>query len=219
MALAETYYGPIPRRDVPDRVRAQEPRQLAPRRVVLSDSRVAHPSLRRTYLAPRPNSEDSSQAAALRVFATVLGGGTVSRLYQELVVRQKIALSAGAFYDAVSLDPSLFGIYATPASGHTPEELEQAIDRVLQDVLRDGLDDEEIERAKAGMVASVVYARDSIFRAPRVLGDAMTAGLSVTDVETWPDLVSAVTSEQVLAAGRAVLDPRRSVTGYLLPES
>jgi len=41
----------------------------------------------------------------------------------------------------------------------------------------------------------------------------------VARVEAWPDEVRAVSMEQVMAAGRAVLDMRRSVTGLLLPEN
>lgn len=219
VALAEKYYGPIPARDVPPRVRPQEPPQLAPRRVELSDPRVAQASMQRSYLAPSRNTEGGEHAIPLSVLAEVLGGSTISRLYQELVVGQKIAVSAGAYYGAVNLDHSTFGLYATPAPGNSLRELEQAVDEVLARVLEDGLDPEEIERAKTGMVASAVYARDSVFTAPRILGDALTSGLTVDDVEAWPDLVAAVTPEQVMEAARLVLDRRRSVTGYLMPEA
>lgn len=219
VALAEKYYGVIPRRDLPPRLRPQEPPQLAARRVELRHERVGQASFTRRYLAPSRSAGATGQAVPLSIFAQVLGGNTISRLYQELVVSQKIAVSAGAYYDATSLDPSSFGLYATPAPGHTLEELEQAVDQVLAETLADGVSAEEVERAKAGMVASAVYARDNIFSAPRILGDALTAGLEVADVEAWPDLVAAVTPEQAMAAARAVLEPRRSVTGYLLPES
>lgn len=217
--LAERYYGLIPRAEVPERVRPQEPPQRAPRRVVFSDPRVGQASLQRTYLAPSRSAGNTEQAVPLSIFAEVLGGSTVSRLYQELVVRQKIAVGAGAWYDAINLDPGTFGLHGTPAPGRSLEELEAAIDALLAKVLAEGVSEAEVERAKNGMLASVVYARDSVFRAPRVLGEALTAGMTVEDVEAWPDLVAAVTVEQVTAAARAVLEPRRSVTGYLMPES
>lgn len=219
VALAEKYYGVIPARELPPRVRPQEPPQLAPRRVELTDPRVAQPSLQRSYLAPSRHSPGNEHAIPLSILAEVLGGSTISRFYQELVVRQKIAVSAGAYYDAVNLDNSTFGFYATPAAGHSLRELEQAIDQLIAKVLKEGLSAEEVEREKASKVASAVYARDSVFAAPRILGDALTSGLTVEDVESWPELVAAVTPEQVMAAARLVLDPRRSVTGYLMPES
>ncbi|MDP7540625.1 MAG: insulinase family protein, partial [Alphaproteobacteria bacterium] len=51
----------------------------------------------------------------------------------------------------------------------------------------------------------------------RIFGVALTVGLTVEQVENWPDVVEAVTSEDVLKAARAVLRPEASVTGVLLP--
>ena len=62
-----------------------------------------------------------------------------------------------------------------------------------------------------------VYARDSLSTAARIFGAALTSGLSVEDVEAWPERIAAVTTEQVNAAARAVLVPETSVTGLLLP--
>jgi zinc protease len=64
----------------------------------------------------------------------------------------------------------------------------------------------------------VTYARDSLHTGARVLGEALTTGQSVEDVEAWPARIAAVTAAQVNAAAKAVLDPKSSVTGILLPD-
>ena len=56
------------------RVRPTEPPQLAERRLVLADERVAQPYVIRTYLAPERNPGDQRQAAALTLLAELLGG-------------------------------------------------------------------------------------------------------------------------------------------------
>ena len=73
-------------------------------------------------------------------------------------------------------------------------------------------------RPRNELLASTIYARDDLGSGPRFLGAALASGLTVEDVESWPDRVREVTAEQVLAAARHVFDLRRSVTGYLLPE-
>ncbi|MDP6346689.1 MAG: pitrilysin family protein [Alphaproteobacteria bacterium] len=218
MALAETHYGGIPRADTPARRRPQEPPQLAARRVELRDARVNQADLRRSYLAPSRSAGETRHAVPLSLFAEMLGGGTTSRLYQELVVKRKLAASAGAYYSATNLDRRTFSLYVTPSPGVTVTAAEQAMDEVLAAVLRDGFEAAELARSRTGMLAAAIYARDSLFTSPRIFGDALTSGLTVEQVEGWPDEVRAVTMEQVMAAGRAVLDPRRSVTGLLLPE-
>ena len=216
--LAERYYGPLKRVDIPERARAQEPPQLAARRVVMEDARVRQPSLSRTYLAPSRTAGASEQAVPLELFQQALGGGSTSRLYRNLVVERKLAVSAGAWYSGVSQDRTTLGVYATPAPGVDAETLERALDEAIAETLRSGITAEELERARTGLLADAIYARDDIGTAPRVLGAALASGLTVEQAEAWPELVAKVTLEEANAAGRAVFDPRQSVTSVLLPK-
>ena len=60
-------------------------------------------------------------------------------------------------------------------------------------------------------------AKDLIFSGRFVKADeALAIGLTVEDVEAWPDRIGAVTIEQISAAAKAVLKEGRSVTSYLL---
>jgi len=92
------------------------------------------------------------------------------------------------------------------------------MEQALAAALKDGFTAKALERSRTGLLAAAVYARDNLFTSPRIFGDALTSGLSVAQVEAWPDDVRGVSMEQVMAAGRAVLDMRHSVTGLLMPE-
>ncbi len=46
-------------------------------------------------------------------------------------------------------------------------------------------------------------------------GRALTSGLTVEDVQAWPDILQDVTPEEIVAAAREVLDRDRAVTGFL----
>jgi zinc protease len=213
--LAEQYYGTIPKRDLPQRVRPTEPRQIAPRSVALRDPRVSQPSWRRTYLAPSRTSEGRADAIPLQVLAEILSG-TTGRLYESLVIERRIAAGAGAWYDGTALDLTTFGIYASPLPGGDLDRIEEAIDGEIARLLADGVTDEELDRAKAGMMARVVYARDSLATGARIFGGALAVGRPAEEIEAWPERVGAVTAEEVMTAARKVLDDRRSVTGRLL---
>ena len=73
-------------------------------------------------------------------------------------------------------------------------------------------------RAKKRMRAQAVYARDSMRTGARVLGAALASGLTIDDVEKWPERIGAVTVEQINAAARAVLQDSRAVTALLLQQ-
>ena len=81
-----------------------------------------------------------------------------------------------------------------------------------------GVTADEVERAKTRLRAAVVYARDSLQTGARAIGEAITTGTGIQQVETWPSRIAAVTPEEVTAAARAVLREEGSVTGVLLPK-
>lgn len=215
--LAERHYGPIPRAGVPPRARPQEPPHRAARRVILKSPRVRAPSWSRIHLAPSFGADGDGHAYALEVLAEVLGGGTASRLYRSLVVERQAAVNAGAWYDGGGLDHGTFGLYAVLRPDADVDAVEEAFLSAVEEALRDGFDDADVARAKKGLAAAAVYARDSLSAGARAFGRAFTQGRTVEDVEAWPERIAAVTAERVAAAARAVLDERRSVTGILLP--
>ena len=218
LPLAEKYYGAIPAGELPARVRPQEPPQRAARRLEMRDERVRQPSWRRSYLAPSRMSGETRHALPLRMLADVLGGGATSRLYRALVVEQGVAAGASAYYRGFSIDRDRFWLSGAPVAGGDVAAVEAAVDKVVEKVLREGITEEELNRTKAGMLAAAVYARDSLSSAARLFGGALAIGLTVDEIESWPQRVEAVTVGQVNAAARYVFEMDRSVTGILLPK-
>lgn len=215
--LAEKYYGAIPRGPDIQRLRPPEPPQRAPRRVVFKDERVREPAWSRVYMAPSHFFGDTKQVYALQVLADVLGGGASSLFYRNLVIDGKKAISAGVSYNAQAVGPARFGLYANPRPEVTMAETETAVDALLADVKKNGIDAADVERAKDRIIAGAVYARDSLRAGAQVLGAALAIGLTVKDVEDWPDRIRAVTPAEVDAALHSVLDLGQSVTSELLP--
>jgi zinc protease len=221
--LAERYYGPIARKDVPERVRPQEPPAIAAKRVEFKDSRVRQPSWSRAFLAPShnrdlPNVLDRGAIDALEIAAEILGGGPTSLLARALVHDKPLATGIGAAYDGSAFDLSSFWIFASPREGTSPAALESAIEETLRDILRAGIPAEEVARAKARTLDQAVFARDGVQGAPRAFGIAFTTGKDVDWVESWPARIAAVTFDQVNAALRAILSQEGHVTGLLLPK-
>ena len=215
--LAETYYGVIPANpDLPERLRSQEPPQTAARRLVFSDPRVAQPYISRSYLAPERDPGAQESAAALYLLSEILGGGQTSFLAERLQFDDKIAVYTGAFYSGVSRDDTTFDLVVVPAEGVTMEQAEEALDATLRAFLDKGIDPEQLDRIKLQLRAAQVYERDDVAGIANRYGRALATGLTVADVQAWPDLLQAVTEDDILAAARAVLRPQASVTGWLM---
>jgi zinc protease len=218
-AMAQDTYGKVaPVAEIKPRERPMEPAQEAARTVTLADARVTQPSLRRYYLAPSEHIADPGESEALDILGCVLGKGTNSRLYQALVIDQGIAVNASAGYDSIALDYAPFRLSATPKAGTTLPQIEAAMDAVLAEVIDKGVTADETDRCKNGLLADAIYAQDNQSTLARWFGAALMTGLTVEQVETWPDRVQQVTAEAVRQVARRYLDKRHSVTGYLVPD-
>lgn len=217
--LADRYYGVIPANpDLVERARAQEPPQNAERRLTFKDPRVAQPYVSRSYLAPERDSGSQEKAAALTFLAEVLGGGTTSYLTEKLQFDTQTVVYAGAFYSGMALDDTTFDVIVVPAPGVSLQDAEDAMDAALTQFIEDGVDSEQLERIKMQLRASEIYARDNAEGIANRYGRALTSGLTVEDVQAWPDILQAVTEEDIIEAARAVLRRETSVTGWLMQE-
>lgn len=214
--LAEEHYGAIPANpDLPERLRSQEPPQTAARRLTFADARVAQPYVSRSYLAPERNSGDQESSAALYLLSELLGGGTTSFLAEKLQFENPAAVYTGAFYSGTSLDPTTFDIAVLPAEGVSLAGAEAALDAALADFLATGVDEEQLDRIKMQLRASQIYARDDVDGIARRYGRALSIGLTVGDVQAWPEILQAVTPDQIMQAARSLFRPEVSVTGWL----
>lgn len=215
--MAERHYGAIPANPgLTARDRVSEPPQLAERRLVFEDPRVAQPYVMRTYLAPERDPGAQQDAAALTLLAEILGGsGATSVLGRKLQFETQTAIYSGAFYDGTSLDETTFGLIVVPAEGVSLQDAEDAMDRAVAEFLAEGIDPDQLDRIKMQLRAALIYGDDDLSSLARRYGVGLTSGLTIDDIDAWPEILQAVTDAEILAAAERVFDRRQSVTGWL----
>jgi zinc protease len=201
------------------RIRPQEPEPVAARTVTLADPHVEQPTVKRDYLVPSATTAAAGESPALDVLAQLMGGGSNSYLYRALVVDHPLAVAANASYQGTALDPSQFSISVAPRPGVEFPQVEEVVDKVIADVAQNPARAEDLERVKTQLIAEAIYAQDNQATMARWYGGALTTGLSIEDIRSWPDRIRAVTAEQVQAAAQKWLDKKRSVTGYLIKDT
>lgn len=219
-ALARKYYGAIPARPVADRPNLTEPPMLVSTRVSFSDPRVRQAQLAVRKPAPSwTTATDKSTVYALEILSEIIGGGSTSRLYRNLVVDQGVAVAAGGWYDGDNRGPGSFGFYISPANGVTLATAEEALRSEVDRIVSEGVTQDEVTRAITRLQDSAATARDSLSGPANAIGSALTIGMSLQDVETWPEQIGAITADQVNAAAKQVLAPVGEVVTLLLPET
>lgn len=215
-ALADKYYGVIPANpDLKPRARTQEPPQLSARRMVYRDARVAQEYVTRSYLAPERDAGDQREAAALTLLAAILGDGPTAVLPRDLQFGSKQAVYTTAFYGGMSLDDTTFGLVIVPSEGVGLQEAEDAMDSSVRQFIKDGVDEDHLKRIKMQLRAAQIYARDDADAVGNRYGRALTSGLTIQDVQEWPDILQSITGEEIVAAAERVFKTENSVTGWL----
>jgi zinc protease len=218
--LAQDTFGKVrPRPGLTRPPRPAEPPQLAARRLELRDPRAGNLSMQRFYLAPSYKTAQAGEAEALDLLVTILGEGPTSRLYLQLVEEKNVAANAGASYSGVALDGGTLNVYAIAGDGVKQEALEQGIDAVLAQFIKEGPTDEELEQAKSSLIASYIYSADNQASLAQRYGSNLAIGRTIADVEEWPQRLARVSAADVKKAAAKYLNLQSSVTGFLVPQA
>ncbi|MFN6962709.1 MAG: M16 family metallopeptidase [Pyrinomonadaceae bacterium] len=137
---------------------------------------------------------------AADLLSGILGGGMSSRLWQKIREERGLAYSVGTSA-AMYLDCGVFSIFA----GTSPEQTDEVIDisiGELRNVVRSGVDERELELAKAQARASVLLSlEDSAARAASMAQSEMVHGRQISVEETLAN-IDAVTTDEVAAIAR-----------------
>jgi zinc protease len=191
-------------------------------RMTLRDPRIREPLFIRMYRVPS-FTQNKQEALALDVLQEIMSGNSSTRLYQNLVVAKKVATSANFGYDDTARGPSIFSASVSPADGKTLEEAEAAYDDEIKKLVDGGVTDAELAGAKTRIRDSIAFLHDSLATPAHVIGQALATGMSLDDIEYWPDEIDTVTADQVKAVAAKYLIPRTKaedkpnyITGYIM---
>lgn len=218
-AMAEETYGKVARGpDLPPRARPMEPDQKTTRDVTLRDPRVTVPNMSINWYVPSARRAEKGEFEALAILSEVLGEGLRSRLYQDLVVKQGIASSAGSYLQGASYDYSALVIYGEPRGEADLETVEAALVAQIEKIKSEGITQKELDTARTKILRDQIFMRDSQVRSANLFGAVLATGGTVEDITGLPERLDAVTVEAVQAVAKRYLDMGHAVKGYLLPE-
>jgi len=211
-ALARRYFGPIAGRAPPPPVRTREPEQLGERRLLI-ERPGQNPLVEYAYHAIAAS---DAREPALNLLQTILVGGDASRLHRLLVEEQKLAVSISGGWSE-GFDANVFTLFATLPEDGSVQALQSALDEELARVLREGVTEQELRRAKNIVAHDFWRGVSTIDGKARLLGEYAVMHADWRGLFAAPDAYDQVTRAQVLAIARQVFDPRHRTVGVLQP--
>ena len=190
-------------------VYTDEPEQEGPRRIIVKRTGqtgivgVAHK-------APKGLHEDTY---AFQVLAKILADGKTSRL-NKLIIDEGLATSI-FMYDFPFLDNGLFITYAFLTPGTDHKKIEEIIIKEYNNILENGVSDDEIKRAQAQIRAMVAFSRDGTYAVASALNEAIAIG-DWTFYTNFMENINKVKVEKIKEVIKKYFTEDQSTTGWFI---
>lgn len=216
-AWAQKYYGDLPAGEKPTRKRPLEPFQkakMAP--VIVEHPKVAQLEFVEVYPLPDLKKSNYHDLLALVLLSEFLEGDFKGSLYELLVHQKKLVTT---FSSSCSLfperDPWSFSFYVKPTPTTKREEVVAIIHDKLKKIAKDGLKRDDLRRARHYVYNELVMSLDDIFDKAVFLGDVLSSGLTLEQMNALSEDLEKVTSKDIQQVIKAYLLPERAVIGVL----
>lgn len=133
--------------------------------------------------------------ATQRVLSNILGGGTSSRLWQEIREKNGLVYSIYSYLDSYQ-DGGLMGVYAGTGAEEVAKVVPLAIEQIKSMSVH--IDDDEIARAKTQIISSVRMGREKMMTRTDQQGRYVLGHGKPFDVPSFVERISAVTAKDVM---------------------
>jgi zinc protease len=214
-ALAEKTYGTIPALQIEKTILPPINNFPAQTVMTLRDPRVHQPQWVRLYRVPGMIG-NKAESLAMDVAQEILSGNPSTRLYKSLVVEQKLATGASLGYSGSVRGLGTLSVGISPAESVSLKMVEDAYLAEIEKIIASGITETELSEAKKRLQDSVAFARDSLSGPARILGEALTIGATLDDVEYWAYDIQSVTAQQVKdVIQKYIAGNNAYVTGYI----
>ncbi len=213
LAKARHYFGAIPPGNEPERVSIEEPPIDGPKRVEVLD-RAPSPRVVMAYRGPSNRDPD---AMAVNLLSRLMTQGQSSRMYRHLVQGKQVAVSVFAHDYALEQD-GLFVMSATLKPDVSIDAGEQALIEEIRLLLEEGVQPEEVEKARNQAVAEYVREQRTVRGLADHLGYAAVVLGDVNRVNTDLDRLRDLEVEDVNRAAKMLFDGDRRVSIIIRPD-
>ncbi|OGU76214.1 MAG: peptidase M16 [Ignavibacteria bacterium RBG_16_34_14] len=212
--LSKKYFEPIPQGIPPRKIHTVEPEQLGEKRIVVKKE-VASPNIMISYHVPESKSEEYY---ALSLLNSILSSGNTSRLYKSLVDEKQLATAV--YTDmSYSFNPFLFTIYAICNDDVSPDTLENAVYKEIDNIIEKGITDEELQKVKNQKVMEFYKSLETINGKSNTIGTYELFFGDYAKLFEAAEEYKKVTPAEVLdAAKKYFIETNRTVGFLISPE-
>ena len=173
-----------------------------------------------SYLSKKPefNNERLREIYALDLFIEIMDGGYSSRLTNNLVNTEKIALDTFISNDTYNQHSNLIIIGGTPRGDTSTEYFKKQILNQFSPESINTITDKELSRAKARIKANNVFKFDSVFYQAMQVGMLETKNISWKELDKYNSITDSITLDEVKASGKKFISDQSPLVTILNPK-
>lgn len=206
--LAEKWFAPVPRRDVPVRSLPREPLQTGERRRTVE----RNVPLDALFMAYHMCSREDADYYAFDILSDILSNGRSSRLNRRLVQEQKLFSSLDAYISGTR-DAGLVHISGKPAAGVSLEQAEAAVRKELGELKNALVGTQELEKVKNKFESAQIFGNINYLNVATNLAWFELAG-QAEDIDREVDKYRSVTAEQLHTVAEQAFREENSAVLY-----
>lgn len=207
-ALCEKWFAPIPPGEQRRRVLPAEGRQTE-KRILEVEARVPANGFYKAWHMPGRFHADYYASDLL---SDILSRGQSSRLYQKLVKEKEIFTTISSFVMG-SVDPGLLVVSGRVKPGIAIEDADRMVTDVLDDVLQNGVSEEELRKVKNQAESTIEFGEVEVMNRAMNLAFAKLSG-DAGLVNHEIDMIEKVSEQDVRRVAGEILREENSNTLY-----
>jgi len=215
-ALAEKYFGWIPKIPTPPRVTIKEPPQTEPRRLVIEEKKGPVPLVGVIYRGVPAGHADE---LPLDMLMSILGGGESSRMYRDLVKERKLAQVVMAMSQSLEDDGLAGAGAAILPIGSDKEKVLKALKEHIQRVRTEPVTDRELTKTKNQYLRNEVVKSLTVANKANLLGRYQTIEGDAEKLNRRLEDIRAVTADDLFRVAKTYLIETAETSGFVEPQS
>ena len=208
--LAKKYFGSISAQEPPQVVRTVEPEQLGERRLLIEID-APTPLL---HVAFHAGNAADPRTLPLSVLLNILTGGSSSRLHQQFIEQEQIALTIDG-YQMEGFDPGLVFFFLTLPPGADIDAVEARLLEELTRVAAEGVTEAELQKARNIMIADYWRGLATINGKAAAIGHAEVFFGDYQNAFALPEQLEQVSAERIREVAAELFNRNRMTVGVL----
>ena len=155
------------------------------------------------------------ESLALEIGLKILASGSSSILYENLVNKKKVFSAVGGYYQGLTRGEGSVYFYAIPNKEIEFEKIDKIINDEIDMILKKGISKKRFEIEKKKFIFDSVYERDGVLNPAQSVGEAITIGIELDDLESLNNKIVNVSLQDVSTALKKFRNNNNFVIGEL----